>query len=513
MQLKRTIKIVYILAVFVLFYLALPPTRVEAQACGGDCSVVKCDNQPRCRIIGRELYCPVAYCSQCGGSGCERVGCPPGEFMANDGCRPIGAVDNCPCGTKPSGVCNSCEEDLPPPEPPAIPTEIPTPTHTLTPTPTPLPVNILVRGVNLPAIPQLCDQIKASTDYRTGSVFDVTKNGTSIGQQTQSGSTYLSWIDTAGTYAVSSAEVASSAVRYCLTDGTGSTFGPSTVVAPAGTTQTFDVSFSPFGPWFQTKGGGDVYSSGKIVSKIPPSAVPRVFLSDGGPAGSLFPGIPIYGSTAVLPYDFDESPSSQGETIVSSKDWLVNQAHPTKDLYGTFYRKFDSPTIADYTNEVTPISQPVSRVKPYYILGDVTTTGNWTVGDGEKLILLVDGSITISGQMHTTGTGIIVVIAKTEINFSPAVGVGAGISTPSIEGVYIAGSTLRTGASTTPGSERFVGKGMFIGNALALERDLASAVGGNLTTSAHLFIYNPGYLFSLPAKMLDRSISWQEVAP
>ena len=253
MQLKRTIKIVYILAVFVLFYLALPPTRVEAQACGGDCSVVKCDNQPRCRIIGRELYCPVAYCSQCGGSGCERVGCPPGEFMANDGCRPIGAVDNCPCGTKPSGVCNSCEEDLPPPEPPAIPTEIPTPTPTLTPTPTPLPVNILVRGVNLPAIPQLCDQIKASTDYRTGSVFDVTKNGTSIGQQTQSGSTYLSWIDTAGTYAVSSAEVASSAVRYCLTDGTGSTFGPSTVVAPAGTTQTFDVSFSPFGPWFQTK--------------------------------------------------------------------------------------------------------------------------------------------------------------------------------------------------------------------------------------------------------------------
>ena len=89
--------------------------------------------------------------------------------------------------------------------------------------------------------------------------------------------------------------------------------------------------------------------------------------------------------------------------------------------------------------------------------------------------------------MHTTGTGIIVVIAKTEINFSPAVGVGAGISTPSIEGVYIAGSTLRTGASTTPGSERFVGKGMFIGNALALERDLASAVG-EISPRQHTFL-------------------------
>lgn len=373
------------------------------------------------------------------------------------------------------------------------------------------PATIQVRGVSLSSTPQTCGEITASTAYRTGSVFDVTRNGTSIGQQTQSGSTYLSWINTAGTYTVSSVEAPTSVVQYCRTQSGTSTFGSSSVTAVADSITTFDVSFSPYEPWFQVRGGGDVYAGGRLVSSIPASATTRRFILDDGPAGSLFPGMALYGSTNVIPYDFDQASTSQGETIVSSKNWLVSHQNTTVDLYSMFYAKFGSPTTADYTNPASPIAKPASRATPYYISGDLTTTGDWSVGNGEQLILLVDGSITVGGEMHTSGTGVIIVVTKNDILFAPAVGVSVASSTPSIEGVYIAGNSLHTGVSTS-GSERFVGSGMFIANAVSLERDLSSA-GGNQATASELFIYDPSFLINLPEAMKDTSVSWQEVAP
>ncbi len=373
------------------------------------------------------------------------------------------------------------------------------------------PVTIQVRGVSLSSTPQTCSEITSGTSYRSGSVFDVTKNGTSIGQQTQSGSSYLTWTNTAATYVASSVEAPTSIVQYCRTQNGTSVFGSSSVTAASGSTTTFDVSFSPYGPWFQAKGGGDVYAGGRLVSSIPASATTRRFILDDGPVGALFPSMAIYGSTGVIPYDFDQASTNQGETIVSSKNWLVQHQNSTLDLYSMFYAKFGSPTTADYTNPPSPITKPASRATPYYVSGDVTTTGDWSVGNGEQLILLVDGSITIGGEMHTSGTGVIVVIAKNDISFAPAVGVAVASSTPSVEGVYIAGVTLHTGTSVA-GSERFVGSGMFFGNTISLERNLLAA-GGNQLMPAETFMYDPSFLVNLPEDMKDTPVSWQEVAP
>ena len=117
MQLIQKIKIGLVLVVaFGLLTLALPtPTQA---ACGGDCSVV-CG----CFKWDRWGSCVREKCfTECGGNGCQQVGCGPGQYECNraGGCCDVGPVDNCPCGTKPSGVCNSCEPEPPPPPPPCV---------------------------------------------------------------------------------------------------------------------------------------------------------------------------------------------------------------------------------------------------------------------------------------------------------------------------------------------------------------------------------------------------------
>ena len=53
---------------------------------------------------------------------------------------------------------------------------------------------------------------------------------------------------------------------------------------------------------------------------------------------------------------------------------------------------------------------------------------------------------------------------------------------------------------------------MFIAGSFTLQRDLES-VAQNQNVSSELFLYNPQLLLTMPDKMKDLPISWQEVAP
>ncbi len=106
MQLIQKIQIGLVLVVFIILSLALPtPTKA---ACGGDCSVVDCGcaERFRGRCVERR------YCTQCGGNGCEVVGCGPGQYPCNrpGGCCNVGPVTP----PKPDPV-------EPPPPPPCSP--------------------------------------------------------------------------------------------------------------------------------------------------------------------------------------------------------------------------------------------------------------------------------------------------------------------------------------------------------------------------------------------------------
>jgi hypothetical protein len=278
-------------------------------------------------------------------------------------------------------------------------------------------------------------------------------------------------------------------------------------------TLSWDLGYTLGVAWSQAQ-GGDVYASGTLQSYVPVGTTPRAFIVNG--AGG-YPGVATYGQT----YDFDAG-TGNGSTYVSSKNWLVKDTSPDTDFYQLMYRQFGgAPVTVDYINPISPITQPPYKPDPnnpdiyipYYVTGNMTTSGNWSVGDGKKLIFIVNGDLTINGKINLVGSGFAAFIVNGNITVDPSVGVPASSGSPALEGIYITSpaGTFATGASSVAGAERFVGKGMFIAGSFLLQRDLGDA--GNLTTSSELFIYNPQLLLTMPEAMKRLSVSWQEVAP
>lgn len=279
-----------------------------------------------------------------------------------------------------------------------------------------------------------------------------------------------------------------------------------------GQTLEWQLGYTLGNAWVQAQ-GGDVTSAGIITSLTPAGISPREFVLDGAGA---YPGVVTYGTS----FDFAiETTGSDptGTDFVSSRDWLVNETYATTDWYDTFYRRFGSPTTADYDCSASPctINQPASRTTPYYVLGDMATQGNWNVGDSENLIFIVDGDLSLDGGVSLTGKGFVSFIVKGDITVSSSVGSPYTNSTAAdIEGVYVTSptGTFATGTSTTPGKARLVLKGSFISGNFLLERDLA-IVGQNTTTSSELFIFNPLLLITMPDVMKEVKVTWQEVTP
>ncbi len=365
-----------------------------------------------------------------------------------------------------------------------------------------------------------CAAINGSTSYLTGTVFSLSPS-VPPASQTQSGSSYVSWTSSvpAGTYTLSSSPPAGGYIlqNSCWTRApTAPTSGQGSAVAVAITdTATFDLGYSLGTPWVQTQ-GGDVFAATSLKSLMTPVASPRLF-SMNGTGG--YPGLVSYGTS----YNFNADASDPifGANYTSTTNWLANEPgdggskDPFKiDWYQYFLYQFDlSQATPDYTNPVSPISKPASRLTPYVVQGDMITSGDWVVGSGENIIFVVNGKVTINGKINITGTGFVSFIAKGNISVASSVGVPFSSSTPVVEGIYITSltGTFITGTSGA-GTERFVGKGMFVANSFLLQRDLSS-VGHNADTAAELFIYNPQLLLTMPEKMKEVKVKWSEVAP
>ena len=351
-----------------------------------------------------------------------------------------------------------------------------------------------------------CTAIRASTNYLDGTAFSFTPSSASQpAPQTQSGGSYVQWNGVStGLYILSPSGPANYiAARACWNKGLiGSGEGYASSLNGSDLL-TWDVGYTTLGPWVQTGGGGNVYASTSQQSLVPVGISPRYYMTDG--TGG-FPGVTTYGTT----FDFDPD-YGLGSDLVSSKNWIVNESYPSLDYYQVFYHRLGSPSAANWS---APFTKPASTLTPYYVVGDMTTSGDWDVGDGETILVIVTGNLTIGGKINITGTGFVAFIVNGNISVSPTVGGLYSSSSPVVEGVYITSpsGTFSTGTSTNVGSERFVGKGTFVAGNFSLQRDLLS-VGQNSNVSAELFTYNPALLFSMPDSLREVPITWQEVAP
>jgi len=273
-----------------------------------------------------------------------------------------------------------------------------------------------------------------------------------------------------------------------------------------GDTNTYLVGMSRALPWFGVKGGGNTYGN-YVLSLMPLSMVPT--LKYDTTVG--YPGIISSGSG----FDLAESPGSVGYGNISEKNWNTNNAMTAKNWYTFFKQRLSQGTVMPYSGlggKPTPSAPYTVYTTKDYGTGDLIINETWDVQAGEKIIVLVEGSLNINNPITITGNGFIAFVVSGNITIDGSVGTTWNSEIPVVEGVYISGGTLKTGTSAAAATERFVGKGIFIANEILTQRNLVTP-NANKTNSADLFLYNPAFLVTVPAVMQDLSYEWQEVVP
>jgi len=510
----------------------------EVKACGDQCPPGYKNVEMICATTGScggkcvyEQTCVTGYCAV---PPCENV---EGSFLCGDGgcnsCSRLVRTTTCngsfcqawcsldeTCGTGCSGPGPGAT-NTPVPGPGPGPTDTPGPT----PTNTPVPLGTIeARAVRVDVLDTSCTAIRAVP------TLDGEINGTTHQFTPASASQPAAKAQVGAQYAVFSGVITGSYtldpnpptanwayVRPCWTNVTTGEVGEGlSRTLAANQTLRWDIGYTLGTAWVQTE-GGDVYSSGTIRSSIP-SVSPRVFITDG--AGG-YPGVVSYGTL----YDFDSDPFSEGATLVSRTNWQVNEGRTPVNYYDYFLRRFGSPTTPTTSapfDTLAAVTKPASNCTaasctPYFVSGNMTTSGNWSVGNNERIVILVDGNLTIGGRITITGNGFIAFIVNGTITIADTVGTTWGSTTPVVEGVYIAtradqAGRIETGASIAAATARFVGEGMFIADGFLLQRDL-DTYGGNVNAAAELFTYDPQLLLTMPDTMKDLSVTWQEVAP
>lgn len=365
------------------------------------------------------------------------------------------------------------------------------------------------RARELASPPNSCSDVYATSSGNLNASFTISPAGNPSGSQNANGGNYATWGVLPNTETVSGVVPANYVLKLACwqaVNPTGSGTGLSAAVAD-GQTVTWDLGYTNGTSWPQVV-GGDAYAFTDLSPYVPPGTSPRKFALDGATG---LPGLVTYGNSA----DFDADTGSFGYNLVSSKNWLANDSYPRTDYYQIMYKRFGGPTAVNFNNET--ITQATSSATPYYATGDITTSGNWSVGDGESLIFLIDGNLTIGGKIQTSGTGFVAFIVNGNITVSDSVGTTYNSTTPVVQGVYITSpnGTFSTGMSTVSGAERFVGKGIFVAGDFRNQRDLADVSGTNYnnTYASELYEYDPQILINMPDAMKNDNQVWQEVAP
>jgi len=130
--------------------------------------------------------------------------------------------------------------------------------------------------------------------------------------------------------------------------------------------------------------------------------------------------------------------------------------------------------------------------------GDYVTDGEISVVDGENMIILVNGEVTISANINVDPGGFLAIISSGNITI--------GNTVTNVEGVYVADGIIDSGTGTS----QLIGEGIFTGwGGFNLQRDLPD----NSQLPAERFIYRPDLVRNVYHYLLKPKVSWQEVAP
>ncbi|KKT98244.1 MAG: hypothetical protein UX35_C0003G0051 [Microgenomates group bacterium GW2011_GWA1_46_15] len=295
--------------------------------------------------------------------------------------------------------------------------------------------------------------------------------------------------------------------------------------------------------WFQLMGGnmGAEASSGVAIQTYVPSScvgspcAPRAILAKdtAGTTGSS--GWVAVGPSASIVTTTGASTlanlNEEGTNVYAQSARAAR-----RENYGEFYRRFslgfDPSTLSNTplggVGGITlgnlakpdPIGSPPAR-GAYYAPGDTTIASAWSVASTEKIVIFVNGNLTIAAPITVAQGGFLAFITTSNITIDSSVGTSDTTSTtPQVEGVYIANGTFTVASKgVKQGDLKFVGAGTFVGwTGVSLNRDFRlgdDTTEGlkNFDEPGELFLARPDFVVNLPRKMARPVIDWQEVAP
>lgn len=252
----------------------------------------------------------------------------------------------------------------------------------------------------------------------------------------------------------------------------------------------------------------DVVAKGNIISFLPEN---EYLLLKKGNTSNDTPGIAFYGNRLRL-----------GSGTVSSTNWQANtdvSLNYSNYRYSYFSSKVPSEVRTRWEEErkvlngtLIPITRSLSDLisQDEYILKSnyywTKVVGNLEINESlnfsSKMIILVDGNVTIKGNITLTNSGFLMIIASGNVSIDPEV--------REVSGIILADNTFYSGTKGTRQDSQLLFKGTVFANKISLQRSLPTT---NPPQPAELFEYNPSYVLDTPYYFWVRKKKWREVNP
>ncbi len=265
--------------------------------------------------------------------------------------------------------------------------------------------------------------------------------------------------------------------------------------ADFGSTPSFT---TPADPWFKVT-GGDIHANALLsISRTIP---------DGEYNGEFLVS----------------SKSTIGTNIKSGQDWIC-PLYPEGDLdpidnsgisvpdYDALWQRFGKNPI---TLGTIPAGGTLQNDRVYRITSSNTINGVYNVPVSTSVLMFIDGTLTIGGEIRVPQSSSLIFIARDQIRIEKQLA-GGGPADDAIQAGLIAGGDINTAYDRTGPTEthrQLVTNGPLIslGGTVRLYRNLGDTDNG--TTPAELINLDPKY-FPLQRTLMGRSrIFWREVAP
>jgi hypothetical protein len=289
-----------------------------------------------------------------------------------------------------------------------------------------------------------------------------------------------------------------------------------------GTITELNFGITDQAPWIQAVGANIRDEQNGVINPVPAgSACGTVAIRDGN-GGS--PGL-VYTGT---------NPSSFGQGTASSKNWIVDGDASVftstdglrssyRDTLQTLKRNSKTPIpLADYCNTANCTITDTIGSEPYAVQGNVTLN-NVTI-TSKKVVLLVDGEVTITQNVTVTPGATFTVIATGNIFVRDTVGAAPNAyacpgGSSELDGIFVTnGSFIVEGGAACPEGDRQ----LHMAGSVVTNADTVN--GGNVTNNRTLCANNARYpaftmqprldmLLNTPDYMMRPSTSWREVAP